>query len=165
VDLLIKLIFGLLGFMIRKIIKFGLHYLRYAIPGVVKVLYNPKYAVTALTVCLLSVVDAKFFYNTYTFNNYKYSNYVHLIILLAPFAYFYGLGKTTSIEKDTKEKVVYREPERVYIEPQLKQPIYNVYINQPNSQVENKLGWEAHGAKEAEVIDIKTIEREEDSNE
>ena len=100
-------------FLIKWSIILTFKYCRHAIKGLVKVLFNPKHAILALPLCLISTLDAKFFVG-YTFGGAEYAPIVHLVIILAPFAYFYFLGKIDivvvpeeykiKIEKSSKPK-------------------------------------------------------------
>jgi hypothetical protein len=65
-------------------------YLWHAVPGVFKVIWNPRYAPVALGLMLASALDCKLYDKIYLGT---YHALWHGIIILSPFAYFYYLGK------------------------------------------------------------------------
>jgi len=79
-----------LAALIYWLIGLAIKYLWYAIPGVFKVIWNPRHAPTALLLMLASALDCKLYDRVYLGT---YNTFLHLAIILAPFMYFYYLGK------------------------------------------------------------------------
>jgi len=104
-----KILIKIAIFLIKWSIILTFKYCRHAIKGFVKVLFNPQNAVIALPICLISVLDAKFFVG-YTFGGAEYAPIVHLVIILAPFAYFYFLGKVNIVVVPEERKIKIEKP-------------------------------------------------------
>jgi len=102
-------------FFIKIMVKYGIvlaiEYFVNVGKGFVKVLFNPKHAIIALPVCLISPLDAKFFVG-YTFGGAEYAPIVHLVIILAPFAYFYFLGKVDIVVVPEEHKIKIEKPSK-----------------------------------------------------
>ena len=118
-----KILMKIAIFLIKWSIILTFNYCRYAIKGLIKVLFNPKHAIIALPICLISALDAKFFVG-YTFGGAEYAPIIHLVIILAPFAYFYFLGKVDIVIVPEEQKIKIEKPSRT------KKKISEI-INQP----------------------------------
>lgn len=79
-----------LGAIVYWLIGLAIKYLWYAVPGAFKVIWNPRHAPTALALMLASALDVKLYDKIYLG---KYNDWIHLAVILAPFVYFYYIGK------------------------------------------------------------------------
>jgi len=110
-DISMKITIFFMKIMIKYGIVLAIEYFVNAGKGFVKVLFNPKHAIIALPICLISPLDAKFFVG-YTFGGVEYAPIVHLVIILAPFAYFYFLGKVDIVVVPEEHKIKIEKPNK-----------------------------------------------------
>jgi hypothetical protein len=145
--------FKLVIFFTKVTIKYGIiliiEYLKNAIKGFVKILYNPRHAIIALPLCLISPLDAKFFVG-YTFGGAEYAPIIHLIIILAPFIYFYFLGKVDIVIELEERKIKIEKPSKP------KKKISEI-INAPNKQ--NKPKDKKFKKQSKKIPDIKAVDK------
>lgn len=85
-------------------------------------IWNPRYAPTALVLMLLSALDCKLYDKIYLG---KYNALWHLIVILAPFFYFYYLGKHKRNITVNKTIVIKQTP--IITEP-IPQPQYQPQV-------------------------------------
>jgi hypothetical protein len=117
-DIAIKIMIFLITIMLKYGFALIIAYFKNAIKGFVKVLCNPRNAIIALPICLISPLDAKFFVG-YTFGGAEYAPYVHLVIILSPFIYFYFLGKVDIvIVPEERFKIKIEKPNEPKNEPE-----------------------------------------------
>jgi len=110
-DISMKITIFFMKIMVKYGIVLAIEYFVNAAKGFVKVLFNPKHAIIALPICLISPLDAKFFVG-YTFGGAEYAPIVHLVIILAPFAYFYFLGKVDIVVVPEEHKIKIEKPSK-----------------------------------------------------
>jgi len=134
-------------------------YLWYAVPGAFKVIWNPKHAPTALILMLLSALDCKLYDRVYLGT---YNTLLHLAIILAPFIYFYRLGKhkrNIVVNKTIviKERPIVSDPIQPPInfdKHQVNEPIWKRPINQPESYKRHM----SDEFKDAKEVDFKEVD-------
>ena len=90
-------------------------------------MWNPHHAPVALGLMLASFLDYKLYDRLYLG---KYSNWLHLVIVLSPFIYFYYLGKH-------KRTIVVNKTITVNIPPKVVPTIQP--LRQPRPQVSERL--------------------------
>jgi hypothetical protein len=121
---------------------------------VFKVIWNPRYAPTALVLMLLSALDCKLYDKIYLG---RCNALWHLIVILAPFFYFYYLGKhkrnitvnkTITIKQQPTEPI----PQPRY-QPQIEEPEKRKDINPPEFYA-RQANDEVRNAKTIDYIEI-----------
>jgi hypothetical protein len=89
---LILKILSVSSWAIFRLSIFLLKNVAYCLIGCIKILFAPRQqAFTALVLIAACLIDVSFAYK-HT-NNYQYGEFIHLIIILSPFAYLASVGK------------------------------------------------------------------------
>jgi len=148
----LTILFVIVTWICRQAIWIIIGYGRHAIPGLIKVLWYPRYAPMALTLMLASAADAK--YGNINFG--KYNPEIHLVIMISPLIYFYLLGKHRVSASTTvvKERVIVSDPIKYSPQPTGRRIVNppKEYINQPEPHATNQP--EFRHAKEVDYIEI-----------